>query len=759
MWLNSALSALIGILLTESPVSACILVIVLTIHLYVKKQLMFLLMYSAVIAAFLMLSSSGHTVLSDFDWTDNEAGSYKGPVLFEDDVQVDGDLLSGTLTAGEKKLRFNYYIGSEEEQRFIKAHMPYYTRCPVDLRLQRVLPNTNGLKFDYDEYLSFQGIHYTAKVTTFDRTSCQPLKPVGIDWLKKYRLQLADWLMTLPHERMAYVVALTLGDTRYLSTDELTALKALGIYHLYAISGSHVALLSVQLFYVLKRLYVPLLYSRMVILVLIPLYALLTGCSPSVLRASLFIFLYILLKPFGMTLLDSLALSFLLFLLYDIQLIMDIGFQLSYIISFVLIFTGRLFDGKPAPAVFIMTTFFAQMASLPVLLLHFNTIQWSGFITNLLFVPFFTFLLFPLCTLILLAAMFFHVVPSVLLDMLTVLFKINDALIALFNGLHLPETVISNQWAVFYIMIAAVVCYGIYCCYRSTSAGLSVMASLCLLLMCWPWPKEADRVTFVDVGQGDSTIVESMGKVMVIDTGGQLTFDSAPWKERRKASSTADFSVIPLLTERGYDTIDYLLLTHPDQDHFGEAVQLLHHFDINYLIINPVSFGAEKYKETLAAAAENHTKVIDSRRLPAMKLGHAQLHLMNIDSSAGDENDSSIVTFVKLKQLTYLLMADLPADKEQQITSQLSGITVNVLKIGHHGSETSTSDALLDRLKPNYAVISAGRNNRFGHPHSSVIRRLETRGISILNTQRDGKVEFEDNALITGKKAIKKTRQ
>jgi len=758
VWLNSAFSALIGIMLTTSPFAACVLLVVLVIHLFIKKTLAHIFFYLVIIIVFFIICTFRTPILSEFNWEDDKIGDYAGRVIFDDQLNLDGEVLTGAMNASGEQLQFNYYIGSEQEQILIKKRMPYFSSCPVQMSIHRPLPNTNGLKFNYDEYLANQGLRYTAQVKALSLTECQPVQLNFIDSIKWYRVTLVDRMMELPFDKMSYVVALTLGDTRYLSHNELAELKTLGIYHLYAISGSHVALLTVQLLFVFKRLYLPLIYSTGAIIALLPVYALLTGFSPSVLRASLFIALYMMLKRWGMTLLDSLALSFIIFLLYDIHLINDIGFQLSYMISFVLVFTDRLFDKKSPLVIFLMTTFIAQLSSFPVILLHFNTIQWSGLITNLLFVPFFNILMFPACTLLLLMTMIFNAHPPVVFNMLSILFTINDHLVAFFSALNMGETVIANQQGICYIIVAAFFYYAVAIGYRSVVKSMAAMLIYCLLIVGWSQLQVPhDSITFVDVGQGDSTIIESKRHVMVIDTGGKMQFDDAPWKQRRKQSTIAEFSIIPMLTERGYQQIDYLLLTHPDQDHFGEAVELLQRFDVKNLILNPEAAGAEKYKETIAVAEKRQTRVIDVRRLTSLTVGNAQVSVMNSDYQSAEENDSSVITTVKLGQRRYLLMADLPIAREESVMQLCRSI--DVLKVGHHGSDTSTSDALLDCIQPQLAVISAGRNNRFGHPHESVIQRLQQRHIQVMSTQQQGKIEIVDDVLQTGKTALKKARQ
>ncbi|TDM04394.1 DNA internalization-related competence protein ComEC/Rec2 [Macrococcus carouselicus] len=742
MWFNIAVAALTGILFWQSPFSACILLIVITFHCVRKRKTGFLPLL--ILTGVFFLIYSYEAPAEPFDWTDAARGAVSGQLLFTDDLSVDGDLMNGTLTVYGQPVHFSYYLKSEEEQKRLLSDMPYYQSCTGRLELKQPLPNTNGLKFDYAAYLKRQGIHYMAEIKAIDFTACRSGNINLLEELKLYRVQLADRMMDTERFNIRYVVALTLGDTRYLTSSELEQLKALGIYHLYAISGSHVALISVQLFFLLKRLYVPVHWCTGVMLLLIPLYTVLTGLSPSVVRSSLFILIYMVMKKYGFTLLDSLSLSFLLFLLVDVSVLSDIGFQLSYFISFTLVVTSDLLQDKRPLTLLIITSLISQLASLPVLIMNFNSFQVIGFLTNLVFIPFFTFLMFPLCTIILLWSMLFHTIPLFFDSLLHAAFFINDIMISLFKLIRLPDIIVADQLAEGYVLLIAVV-YASFLMLKKSLLHFYTAIAVTLLLVTGLTilQPRAEGVTFIDVGQGDSSLVESQGQVMVTDTGGKADIPKEKWRERRKGSDAISFNVLALLHEKGYSRIDFLLLTHPDADHFGEAVHLMERMHVDNLILNTAAPGHEKYQSLLVLAHKKGTQVIDARTVEHFKVGHADVKLMNTEGTFSDENDSSIVSRVTLGR-RYLLMGDLPIGKEELLKEKLCEEPADILKVGHHGSHTSTSDALLDCLKPKYAVISAGRNNRFGHPHVEVVERLATSHIQVFNTQVEGRIEFSD---------------
>lgn len=732
MWLNITAAALIGIFLRESPFAALTFFVVLIYHLWKKEQFFSLIYYAPVIVIFMLLyHPPQHT---HFDWM-AEDRDYSGEGRLAGDLNLDGDMLSGTLAIENNQVHFNYYLKSEDEKKQLMTKMPYFNRCLLKMEINHPLPNTNGLKFNYDLYLQNADIKYTGIVK--ELSHCQADTLTFIERVEKYRMNLSDRLVRYPSDQMKYMTALTLGDIRYLSTAELAQLKGLGIYHLYAISGSHVALISVQLYWLLKRCYLPVMYSRAVILIILPLYALLTGLSPSVMRAVLFIMIYLLCRRW-LTLLDALCISFLIFIVFDPNIVFDIGFQLSYLLSFSLIFSADLIERYSPLMMMLITTFISQLITIPLLLFQFNGYQFIGFLTNLFFIPLFTFIIFPICTLALLFEMVMYHIPQQILYFVDLAFGLNQSLAAVFNNSF--EITAANHPLFLCVVGSIATTFIIYKGYSSL-ARMVVMGVLFSIVVCCMsyWPLKRDSVSFIDVGQGDAVLIESNGRSMLIDTGGKMKFNDEEWRRRRKETKLSEQTILPLLKEHGIKRLDYMILTHPDNDHFGEAATILQSIPVTHLIINPHSPGAEKYNDLLKQSSTVSVK--DSMEFTQFRMGNAQLNILNQQNNYQDENDSSIVIRLQLNHRSYLLMGDLPAEGEERLAAEICG-PVDVLKVGHHGSDTSTSSALLNCTQPKYAVISAGRHNKFGHPHQTVIKRLETYGVHILNIQQQGMITF-----------------
>lgn len=226
------------------------------------------------------------------------------------------------------------------------------------------------------------------------------------------------------------------------------------------------------------------------------------------------------------------------------------------------------------------------------------------------------------------------------------------------------------------------------------------LAGLILILISYPYIQPFSKVVMIDVGQGDSfLIIEPFNKGnYMIDTGGNLNVD------------LATNTIIPYLKSLGINHLDALIITHDDYDHSGASESLIKHFKVNQVI----------------------TKAQD--------IGPFQSLPLNIDSI--DPNDNSLVYYLNLNDMGYLFTGDLPSEYERQIIEKYPNLKVDVLKIGHHGSNTSTSSMLLQHFKPKYGLISVKEKNIYRHPHPDVIKRLESYGVRVYRSDLHGMVEM-----------------
>lgn len=282
------------------------------------------------------------------------------------------------------------------------------------------------------------------------------------------------------------------------------------------------------------------------------------------------------------------------------------------------------------------------------------------------------------------------------------------------------------------------------------------------------WTDHAGRVMFLDVGQGDSILIRSgEGRHVLVDAGGTVNFRKAgdEWRERSDPYEVGRKLLVPLLLQRGVRELDALVLTHLDADHIGGARAVLDNVPVRSLIFN----GTLKDSPDVIALfelAERRGVVFYAANAPTTWRVDGSLSLQVFypetedDTPApptlplsGEQNEHSVVLLASLYGRTFLLPGDLESAGERQVVESLSSRIqqatvepprqpIDVLKAGHHGSKTSTTDEWLAYWRPAETVISVGRNNLYGHPHPTVIERLEASGTRVLRTDLDGEIQY-----------------
>jgi len=242
------------------------------------------------------------------------------------------------------------------------------------------------------------------------------------------------------------------------------------------------------------------------------------------------------------------------------------------------------------------------------------------------------------------------------------------------------------------------------------------------------------RVTFLDVGKGDAAVIETpSGKVIVVDTGGKLA-DGADHGSR---------TIAPFLRAHGRNKIGVLLLTHPHPDHISGAATLLNTFPVSVLIDNGVDAHLPEVQRYRQAARDREVPVHLGARGTSISFGEGVTLRMLApprNNAAGRVNNSSIVLRLEYGKTSFLLTGDAESDSEAEMLASGQKVDCNVLKVGHHGSNASTSPELLAAAHPQIAVISVNAGNRNGYPHPELLDRLNKAGAKIYRTDKNGNV-------------------
>lgn len=230
---------------------------------------------------------------------------------------------------------------------------------------------------------------------------------------------------------------------------------------------------------------------------------------------------------------------------------------------------------------------------------------------------------------------------------------------------------------------------------------------------------------FIDVGQGDSILAESDGHFMLIDAGENDQGDT----------------VVSYLTSAGVQTLDYVIGTHPHSDHIGGLDDVIRAFSVEKVILPPIEHTTKTFEDVLDAISEKGLKLTRPQAGDTYSLGKAAFTILAPIGDYGDDlNNWSVGLKLTLGNRSFVMCGDAETAAETDIVNSGLDLKADVLKAGHHGSRTSTSDAFLKAVSPSYAVIQCGEGNSYGHPHKETIEKLETAGIQILRTDQLGTI-------------------
>lgn len=532
------------------------------------------------------------------------------------------------------------------------------------------------------------------------------------------------------------ILTLSIGNKNYISPDFFDSLQKLGIYHLYVISGTHVAFLSGVIFGVLKYFRLPLNIIKIIIIISLIFFLFLNFFSPSVLRA---VFMGVLLlvcsffkkKPY----LAIISLSALIQILINPYVIYHAGFQLSYVTTYFILLTRPLFMHYSSIIQLVLITVISELSTLVIVLIHFNEISISGLLLNIVFVPVFSFIIFP-SVIIFNLLIFLHFPPSIN-ELYHLLFSLMKSCIYLISDAFKHRISVKNLSGTTIIIL-------LFLTYRLTVNVLQfkakkiivcIMIFITVLVVNHQHLNTEFTLTMVDVGQGDAFVIQDHKnyKTVLIDTGGAYKHDDS-------TINLSDKTLLPYLKEQGIDFIDLLIISHLDLDHSGEVINILEKKEVGNIIMNTQDIKFNEWMMQLSP--EQQSLIVDSRRFSEFSVGDIHFENFLHESEPLDSNEQSVVLKAHLNHFSILFTGDAGLRTEEELMS-LYNLKSDILKVGHHGSDTSSGERFIDEVSPEISLISAGMNNRYGHPHDSVVETLEPS--RIISTNAKGMVEFKIN--------------
>lgn len=674
-------------------------------------------------------------------------------ITFTDQPNIDGNSLKGFIGSEKgERLLLRYKITTELEQEKLSQFLRIGLSCPAEGTLQIPEKNRNENSFDYQRYLFRQGTHWIFKADSISFQECKEGGNSILVSIRNLRLKGIAYIREhFPEESSGFVTALIFGDQRYIDEGDLTNYQRLGLVHLLAISGLHVSFLTGMLFYIGIRVGITRERMMMAILLFLPVYMLLSGASPSVVRSCSMAMLFFLLLLFKKRISAGAAIgsTYLALLFFRPNMLYDIGFQLSFAVTFSIIMSSSIFLQYPKKSMqlFILSSI-CQLAALPILLFHFFEVSLLGVFLNVLYVPLYSIILLPFSLISLLIHLLLPSFGQPLISLLNFTFVLCNK--AADVASELPLASIPFGKPPFLMMLLLVISLiGLCLTWEVSFEKSKIWCGMIIVLLLLQYNLQRfspfGEVQIIDVGQGDSIFISlpfNRGNYL-IDTGGQITFPIDAWAIKRKKFNTADDIIIPLLKSKGIHQLDKLILTHPDADHMGSAKELIDHFKVAEIIIG--GWSEEQYRDMdlVAVAREKKVKMTVLKRGDQWVAGGVRFAVLSPFKQEEDKNDSSIVLFTELGGVSWLLTGDMGEEGERELLRTFPQLQADILKVGHHGSKTSSSAPFLEQLQPKAALISVGKDNRYGHPHGDVIGNLEGNGIKVFRTDEDGSIIYK----------------
>lgn len=735
-----SIAALFGVLTSLFPFLPVLFLTIIYLFLLYKYKMYS--SYQLIIVFgifFLFFLTSEHTIANNKSKLSESTSTFH--LEYTENTKVDGDLLQVTALdrKNKEKLLIRYKIKTEEEKNALKNTNFYGRLCQVTGQMKDPSIAKNPNAFNYRNYLTSKQVYMIVELKNHPLSKCSLFKTTPLTMIKKLRFNGIHYLeKNFPPEIAALSAALIFGDTSMFDPEILMDYQRTGIVHLLAISGQNVSLLVGMVFYLGIRIGLTRQFMMNFLLVILPIYAILTGASPSVIRAVLMIFLVLFIlrwkKQLKLSPIDAISLTLMIYIFFTPLIILDAGFQLSFTVSFAIILSSSsiLSRYQQTISAMIVISIIAQLAALPILLYHFFELSFISIAANLLYIPLFSFVFLPGLYLLFFIQSIFKDTPSLLINLFMKIITLANSLIEQLADLSFAQLITGRpNWLNFnvYILIILIM-------FLLWEAGLQKRRKQMIILIAiilftfqnvWNWVNPFGEVTMIDVGQGDSILIHyPFGQgTYLIDTGGSVQFEEEEWKKPAKPYEVGRDVVVPFLKGKGIKKIDKLILTHGDNDHIGGTMAILEEIEVKQIIMPSVSEPSQSELIIIQEANKKEIQVVKVAEGSQWKNEKSLFYVLSPEKNyRGERNSGSIAIIANIGGLKWFFGGDLDQEGEERIIKKYPNLNIDVLKAGHHGSKTSSSEAFINSITPTISWISVGERNRYGHPDKEVLEQL-----------------------------------
>lgn len=593
--------------------------------------------------------------------------------------------------------------------------------------------------YNYKQYLKTKKI-----IGTVELEKVKILKSSNGSFIHNIQKYIRDTINgTLTDEEGNLLLAILLGDKDKLSEDIQESFKTSNLSHMLAVSGAHVSYIILGLTYVLQNSIIGKKNGKIVCIIFLLAFMAITNFTPSVTRACIMailtLFSSIIYRKSDVY--TNISVAALITLIFNPYSLLDLGFQLSYGGTIgIIIFIKRIQEKKSNSKVInyikqmALVSIYANIIIIPIMMYHFNTVSFTFIISNIMASPILVIIVitgFLFIITSITAKPLTRLIAIFIKPILSILIKISQ----ICSKLPFSNILVVTPYMFNVISFYAII---LYCIKSKKNNKCKIIIGLLIVLILinfiiYIFPQKL-RIFFIDVGQGDSTLIITPDKkTVLIDGGGSDSFD------------VGEKVLLPYLLDRRILKIDYVLISHFDTDHCGGILTIMEKVKVKNIIISEQAEHSENYERFKKLMIHKRIRLIEVKKGDKIKIGrYSEFKILFPTSRLLSENplnNNSIVAQFNYNNFKMLFTGDIEKLAEQQILkTEKAEIRADILKVAHHGSKTSSIPEFIKAVKPKIALIGVGKNNTFGHPNQQTIKNLENIKCRIYRTDLQGEI-------------------
>ncbi len=631
------------------------------------------------------------------------------------EIKIDGDKVNISFS---NNIIGNMYFKTKEDKE------SFNFQIGDKVKVQGILkePNNNTIPntFNYKEYLNHKGIKYIINIESI------ALIEKNKNIFYKIKNSIISRISSINNNE--YLYAFILGKSSYIDSEVYNNYRINGVTHLFALSGLHVSMFSSFLLLILIKLKVKEIPSFIIVSLFLIFYSFIASFTPSILRAIIFFILssintiyYFYIKPKNI-----LYLTFIILVLINPNYVYNSGFLLSFTITYFILLFNENYKVNNKLLSILIISIISLLSSLPIIINMSYEVNIIGFLNNLIFIPLVSYIVFPL-SLICVIFPFLSSVLNYLTNIMEIISKYSSNIL---NLTIIISKISIIEIIVYYILLILII--------KQNKKVIILFITISIYLYLKPSFNKNNYVYYLDVGQGDSSLIIINNKNILIDTGGIVSYKTnEEWNKRNKEYSLMKDSIILFFKSIGMSKIDYLIITHGDYDHMGESINLINNFKVDTVILNCGNYNYLE-KELIKVLKSKNIKYYSC--IKELSIDKNKLYFLQT-KEYDNENDNSNVIYTRINNYKFVFMGDASVTTEKEILDNYNLPNIDVLKVGHHGSKTSSSKEFINKVNPKYGIISVGKNNRYGHPNKEVLDNLNNS--KIYRTDEDGSIMFK----------------